>query len=142
MNIQCCGRREDVNSAPIEFHKVWIEQCEAAQGIREEFGLQNALEYLIGEKLFSFIEASEEDPDFAAELPAFVAEIRRIFPQRDIADFLKELEREKFLMPSDTDLGIPDDPEEADDEEPFPSNPVRGAEELLRFSRIRQLLTE
>jgi hypothetical protein len=37
-----------MNSAPIEFHKIWIEQCEAAGGIRERFGLQNALQYLIG----------------------------------------------------------------------------------------------
>jgi hypothetical protein len=32
-----------------------------------------------------------------------------------------------------------DDADE-EEEEPWPTNPVRGAEELLRFSRIRQLL--
>ena len=51
------------NSAPIEFHKIWIEQCEAAEGIRERFGLQNALHYLIGEKLFSFVHAAEQDQE-------------------------------------------------------------------------------
>jgi hypothetical protein len=34
---------------------------------------------LIGEKLLAFVMASERDPEFAAELPAFVAEIRRLF---------------------------------------------------------------
>jgi hypothetical protein len=31
----------------IQFHKIWIEQCEATEGIRENYGLQNALDYLI-----------------------------------------------------------------------------------------------
>jgi hypothetical protein len=34
------------------------------------------LDYLIGEKLLAFVLASERDPELAAELPAFVAEIR------------------------------------------------------------------
>ena len=33
-----------------EPHKIWIEQCEAARGIEEEFGTQKALDYLVGEK--------------------------------------------------------------------------------------------
>jgi hypothetical protein len=135
------GKDSIVSRAPIEFHKIWIDQCEAAEGICERFGLEDALHYLIGEKLFSFVEAAEEDQDFAAELPAFLSEIRRIFSEQEIRNFLDELERDKFLAPSDADLGI-DDFDESDDQEPFPANPVRGAEELLRFYRIRQLLTE
>jgi hypothetical protein len=91
------------NSAPIEFHKIWIELCEAAEDICERFGLQNALQYLIGEKLFSFVHAAEQDDDFAAELPAFVAEIRRIFSPAVIRHFLDELEHEKYLAPTDTE---------------------------------------
>ena len=34
-----------------EFHKIWIEQCDAAEGIRERFGTKDAARYLIGEKL-------------------------------------------------------------------------------------------
>ena len=49
-----------------EFHKIWIEQCAATEEIRERFGLENALDYLIGEKIFSFVMAAERDPDFAA----------------------------------------------------------------------------
>jgi hypothetical protein len=131
-----------MNSAPIEFHKIWIEQCEAAEGIRERFGLEDALHYLIGEKLLSFVDAAEQDHDFAAELPAFVAEIRRLFSAAEIRHFLNDLEREKYLAPADMEDYIIDDLDEGDDEEQYLGNPVSGANELLRFLRIRQLLTE
>lgn len=122
-------------SAPsVEFHKIWIGQCEAAQTIQERFGVNRALDYLIGEKLFAFVEASEQDADFGAELPAFVAQIRSMFHPDDIQQYLDRLQREKFMAPPE--------PEEDDlgEEEIWPASPVRGAEELLRFARIRQLL--
>lgn len=56
--------------------------------------------------------AAEDDPDFAAEVPAFIAEIRRIFSEHEICSFVDELEREKFLAPNDVDLGIEDDRDE------------------------------
>jgi hypothetical protein len=130
-----------MGDSSIQFHKIWIDQCEATEGIRERYGLQDALRYLIGEKLFSFVHASEEDPDFAAELPAFVAEIRRLFSATEIARFLDQLERSKFLAPSDHGPE-PDDLDDDLEDEPWPQNPITGAEELLRFSRIRQLLQE
>lgn len=95
-----------MGDSSIQFHKIWIDQCEATEGIRERFGLEDALHYLIGEKLFSFVHASEEDPDFAAELPAFVAEIRRLFSTKEIADFLDQLERSKFLAPQTLDPNL------------------------------------
>jgi hypothetical protein len=116
------------------FHKIWIEQCAATEDIRERFGANNALDYLIGEKLFTFVTASEQDADFAAELPAFVAAIQRLFSAEEIRAYLDHLERAKFLAPPETEI------EEGDQEEPWPANPVLGAAELLRFSRIRQLL--
>jgi hypothetical protein len=125
----------------IEFHKIWIEQCAATEAIRERFGLESALDYLIGEKIFSFVMASERDPDFAAELPAFIAEIRRLFTAEEIRAYLDRLERTKFLAPEEPNLEIDDLDDEAE-EEPWPDNPVLGAQELLRFSRVRQLLQE
>jgi hypothetical protein len=127
-----------MSSSSIQFHKIWIDQCEATEGILESFGLKNALDYLLGEKLFNFVQASEQHPEFAAELPAFVAQIRRIFAADEITEYLRHLEQAKFLAPPDVDLEL-DDLDEFD-EEPWPENPVRGAEELLRFSRIQQLL--
>jgi hypothetical protein len=110
--------------------------------IRDRFGLDDALHYLIGEKLFSFVHAAEDDRDFAAELPAFVAEIRRIFSATEIAEFLDQLERTKFLVPVESEDDDLDDVEDSDEEELWQPNPVLAAEELLRFARIRQLLQE
>jgi len=128
-----------MGDSSIQFHKIWIEQCEATEDIREHFGLEKALRYLIGEKLFSFVHAAEDDPDFAAELPAFVAEVRRIFSVTEIGDFLDQLECIKFLAPTEPEPDI-DDVDDPDEEEPWLENPVLAAEELLRFARIRQLL--
>jgi hypothetical protein len=116
------------------FHKIWIEQCAATEDIREQFGTRNALDYLIGEKLFRFVMAAEQDSEFAAELPAFVAAIQRLFPAEEIREYLDHLENRKFLAPPEPEI------EERDEDEPWPANPVLGAAELLRFSRIRQLL--
>ena len=128
-----------MNSSPIEFHKIWIDQCAATEGIREKFGIEDALNYLIGEKLFSFLHAAERDPLFAAEVPAFIDEIRRLFPAQEILDYLDPLERTRYLVPQEVDLE-PEPDEELEEEEVWLENPVMGAEELLRFSRVRELL--
>src|SRR5580692_4823885 len=122
-----------MSSSSIEFHKIWIDQCAATEDIRESFGLESALDYLIGEKLFTFLLASEQDPGFAAEVPAFVNEIRRIFTHEEIRIYLDDLERTKFLAAPDPVLDI-DDPDDEIDDERWLENPVMGAEELLRFS--------
>ena len=128
-----------MNSAPIEFHRIRIDQCEATENIREHFGLPNALGYLIGEKLFSFLHAAERDPLFAAETPAFIKEIKRIFSTEEIRAYLKHLEETKYLASPEPDLPI-DDEDDLEEEDPWPDNPVIGAEELLRFFRVRELL--
>jgi hypothetical protein len=125
-------------SNEIEFHKIWIEQCKATEEIRDQFGLHRALDYLIGEKLFSFVAAAEQHPEFAAELPQFVEEIRGIFTAQQICSYLDYWERTKFLSPpeavDDSDL----DAEDFEDE--LLDNPVLGAQELLRFARIKEML--
>jgi hypothetical protein len=91
-------REESImSSTPTEFHKIWIDQCEAAEGIRENFGSLKALDYLIGEKLCSYLMAAESDALFSAEVPAYVAEIRRLFTAEEIHDYLNCLERTKYL---------------------------------------------
>ena len=127
-----------MNDLSVEFHKIWIDQCAAAEDIRESFGLKNALDYLIGEKLLTFLMASEEDPKFAGEIPAFVHEIRRVFTASEIREYLDHLERTKFLGSAD-DPDIDDLDDEIEDT-PWLGSPIKGAEELLRFSRARQLL--
>ncbi|PSH02781.1 MAG: hypothetical protein CXZ00_15640 [Acidobacteria bacterium] len=125
-------------SNDIQFHKIWVEQCEAAETIRDQSGLQNALDYLIGEKLFTFVHAAETTPEFAAELPNFVAAIRAMFTTQEICSYLDDLERSKFLSPPDADEDTSPDEDELDDV--LPDKPILGAQELLRFARIKEML--
>lgn len=75
------------------FHKIWIEQCEAARGIKERFGDQKALGYLIGEKLVNFVEAADTRPEFAKELPKFLEEVRSIFAAPLLRHYLENVQR-------------------------------------------------
>jgi hypothetical protein len=90
-------KRVGMAASGIEFHRRWIEQCEAAQRIKQRFGLSNALEYLVGEKLLHFVEAAEHHPEFAQELPYFVAEIRRVFSLAEVGNYAVHIERTKPL---------------------------------------------
>ena len=55
------------------------------------FGLEAALDYVISEKLLNFAQAAVSHPDFARELPMFVAEIRRLFTPDEISEHLAVL---------------------------------------------------
>jgi hypothetical protein len=70
---------------------MWRSQCEVAPSIRERFGLEAALDYVISEKLLNFAQAAVPHPDFARELPMFVAEIRRLFTPAEISEHLAVL---------------------------------------------------
>lgn len=72
---------------------IWTEQCEAAVEIRGRFGEEKALGYLIGEKLADFVRVADARPEWAAELPAFLAEVRRIFGVETIASYLGRIRR-------------------------------------------------
>ena len=118
----------------MQFHTIWVQQCEASQVIREQHGIENALDYLIGEKLMNFVAASEDYPEFAQELPQFIEEIRRLFTPTEISRYLDYCERGKTEEPL---------PEEAVDEgmdDDFLESPVLEAEEILRFARVRAML--
>jgi hypothetical protein len=72
----------------IRFVKIWVQQCKATRGIKRRFGVKSALDlldYLVREKLLGFADAAEQRPDFARELPRFLAEVWRIFNQYEIA---------------------------------------------------------
>lgn len=63
---------------------IWREQFDATAAIRERHGEKAALDYLVGEKLLHFTTASREHPVFAAQLPAFVARVRRMFEREEM----------------------------------------------------------
>jgi hypothetical protein len=119
------GRR----AARMRFEKIWIEQCGAAAGIRERFGVEAAVDYLIGEKLPAFAEAAATRPNFARELPAFVGEARRLFSRAEIAVGLARLEAS--TQPPDID---------AIDEPDFRDTTEQHAAQRARIDLLRTLL--
>ena len=76
-----------------QFEQIWREQCEATETIRSRYGERAALEYLVGEKLLLYSSTARTRPEFAAQLPAFVARVRQIFPREVIVAYVAELER-------------------------------------------------
>jgi len=122
--------------------KIWIEKCDAARMIEDEFGTDKALRYLIGEKFLDYLEAAERLPDFRAEIPAFVAEIKTIFEPWQLAEFLKTARQTE---PFDPSLYDEDEDEDIDPEviEMERRNDLRrSAADLLLVERAREWLLE
>ena len=116
------------------FCRIWIEQCEGARNIEAEFGKQKAIEYLVGEKFINFLEAAETDAEFRAEIPAFVAGIKKIFERWQLAQYL-EVARES--EPFDPSLF-----EDADDEEIDPDEVDMMRKDDIRRCSADLLLVE
>jgi hypothetical protein len=55
----------------VQFERIWIEQCEAAGRVKENFGLASALDYLIGEKLLTFAGVAEQRAGLCKSCPIF-----------------------------------------------------------------------
>ena len=130
-------------------HKIWIEQCDAARGIEDEFGTQKALAYLVGEKFINFLEAAEDDTDFRAEIPAFVAEIKTIFERWQLAEYLEKARQKEPFDPSlfepQSSYLLGDEEVEYDDEEIEEMRQEdihRSAADLLLVERAREWLLE
>ena len=124
----------------MEFHKIWIEQCEAAEQIEGEFRTQRALDYLIGEKFLNFLEAAETDAEFRAEIPAFVAEIKSIFEPWQLAQYL---ETARETEPFDPSLFEDDDETEPEEVEDMRKDDIRQCtRDLLLVERAREWLLE
>jgi hypothetical protein len=92
----------------MDFHKIWIEQCEATRGIEDEFGTDKALKYLVEEKFIDFLEAAETNAEFRAEIPAFVAEIKTIFEPQPIGDYPPRRSEGDVPLPNVSFQGDPD----------------------------------
>jgi hypothetical protein len=75
----------------MDFHKIWQEQCEATHTIRERFGIKDALDYLVGEKLPNFAREADRRPEFAAELPRFQAAVWEVFNPYELTGYLASL---------------------------------------------------
>jgi hypothetical protein len=118
-------------------HCIWIEQCEAARGIKARYGLTAAFDYLIGEKLLNFINAASDYPDFARELPRFVSEVRGMFTTKEIEVHLARIERARIEM----DAFVTADGDVVDEEDIFAESPAALAERAHQFALVKELLT-
>lgn len=72
----------------MRFEKIWVEQYRATKGIKRRFGVESALDYLIGEKLMMFAKEAEREPEFANELPRFLAAVWQMFNQYELAGYV------------------------------------------------------
>ena len=113
-------------------HKIWIEQCDAAQTIKARFGLMAAFDYLVGEKLMSFASAASRHPDFARELPRFVSEVRRMFTPDEIGAQLAQIER----WQNERNVDVLED-----DDDLLREGPAAVAERVQQFMLVKELLT-
>ena len=120
----------------MDFHKIWIEQCKAARGIEAEFGTDKALKYIVEEKFIDFLEAAETDPKFRAEIPAFVAEIKKIFDPWQLRECLDEVRQTEPFDPDDYEEDV--DPE--DIEMDRKADLRRCAADLLLVERAKEWL--
>ena len=94
-------RHQFWESTDMGLHKIWIEQCEAARSIEDEFGTQQALKYLVGEKFPNYLEAAGGASAFRAEIPAFVENIKTIFEPWQLAEYLKTARETEPFDPVD-----------------------------------------
>ena len=117
-----------------EFHKICTEQCEAALDIRLRYGPQAAFDYVAAEKLLNFAEAAACRPEFARELPRFVARVRGLFTPEELRTHIARIEHERMV-----EEALSAEIEEEDD--PFRENPEAAAERTRRFATIKELLT-
>jgi hypothetical protein len=95
----------------------WNEQCAAAKRIEERFGVESALEYLVGEKFFAFVALAERDPASKSVMHSFAAEIKGCFPAPALREYLDRLPRNPRFRP-----------------------PREHTEDLSRYAHVRRLL--
>jgi hypothetical protein len=120
--------------AEIKFQDCWKEQCAAARSIRAQYGILSSLDYLIGEKLMTYAETAVTRPEFARELPRFVAEIRDIFSGEEIRHYLDHLGRMAAIEDEQAT-------NEDDDDDFFGESPEQLAAKRARLAQLRELLT-
>lgn len=103
------------------FEDIWRQQCEATRTIRTRYGDKAAFDYLVGEKLLNFMAAAKDRSEFARHLPAFVSEVRKIFPASEITAQLDALQAK-----------LVEDAREYDELDPEGLNTAASDLELLR----------
>src|ERR1017187_5077664 len=115
-----------------KIHEIWIEQYNAAQDIKQRYGLKAAFDYLVAEKLLNFANVAAQHPEFARELPRFVSQVRLMFAPQEIRTHIARVERE---------LHDNSAPMEDDDDDLLQESPTTIAKRAGQFATIKELLT-
>jgi hypothetical protein len=113
-----------------KMHEIWIEQCDAARGIKLRYGLKAAFDYLVAEKLLNFASAAAEHPEFARELPRFVSQVRLMFTPQEIRTHIARVEREMHAESAATE----------DDDDLLQESLATIAKRDAQFATIKELL--
>lgn len=66
---------------------LWREQCEAARTIRERFGVEKALGYLLGEKFMNRLRAADREPALTEDFARLAADIHDIFSPGELSEY-------------------------------------------------------
>ncbi len=114
----------------------WLDQCHAAEDIRDQYGLTKAIGYLVGEKFIDLLRDLSAHPELESEAAPFAAKIRDIFDFHELAGWFANTKR---IGP----LGHILDEDEHDtlvEANAVNTNPVTGAEDVLAFERAREIL--
>jgi hypothetical protein len=122
-----------------KFHQIWLEQCDATYEIKLRYGVKAAFDYLVAEKLLNFADAATSRPEFARELPRFVAYVRGLFTPQEMRTHLARIEREQ----NEYDAGDnnEEDNELDEEDELMRKSPAAAAERTRQFANINELLT-
>ena len=100
------------------------------------YGLKAAFDYLVAEKLLNFADAAALDPEFARELPRFVARVRGLFTPQEIRTYLDRIESEQ----SESDADI-EKARFGEEDELIIESPASAVARARRFAIIKELLT-
>jgi hypothetical protein len=79
---------DESNWRPPTPEEVIADWCEATRGVEDDWGREKAMGYLIGEKFLNFLERAETDREWRQAIPNFVAGIKALFEQWQLAEFL------------------------------------------------------
>jgi hypothetical protein len=72
----------------MHYEKIWVPQARTTRGIRRRFGVKSSLDYLIGEKVIRFAQEAERHPEFAKELPRFLAAVWQTFNEYELSGYV------------------------------------------------------
>src|SRR5664280_3091576 len=114
-----------------KMHEIWIEQCDAAQNIKLRYGLKAAFDYLVAEKLLNFSSAASQHPEFAREMPRFVARVRCMFTPEEIRTHIARIELEQRETAGEV----------LEEDELHRESPIAAAAHAQQFATIKELLT-